>query len=58
MIGAGIYFVGGVCYWMWVSGELQPWAEKTSESQQSQSEDGNVNKNVIGNTNECFEMVE
>ena len=28
-IAAGVYFIGAIIYWIFVSGELQPWAKKT-----------------------------
>lgn len=28
MISSGIYLAGCLIYWFWVSGELQPWAQR------------------------------
>lgn len=58
MIAAGIYFVGCFFYWFWVSGEIQQWAQKTSENQFKQSDTENGGKNVVGNTNQRLEICE
>ncbi|XP_031620236.1 vesicular glutamate transporter 1-like isoform X2 [Contarinia nasturtii] len=33
MISAGVYLFGCVIYWMWATGEVQPWAQKTLSSE-------------------------
>lgn len=32
MISAGVYLFGCIIYWFWATGELQPWANKSSNT--------------------------
>ena len=48
---AGVYLVGCIIYWMWASGEVQPWAiEKPIEGNKEKSE------KEFGHTNHAIEM--
>jgi MFS transporter, ACS family, solute carrier family 17 (sodium-dependent inorganic phosphate cotransporter), other len=53
-ISAGIYLIGCVIYWIWASGEVQPWAQE----QPPAISNGDVEKNgkSFAYANEGIEM--
>lgn len=57
MLSAGIYLFGCAIYWIWASGELQPWAQKSpidADSKQKSPEAATY----VGYANEGLEMSE
>lgn len=56
MISAGVYLFGCLIYWLWASGEVQPWALKESNSENIDKPPGAVT--YIGYANEGLEMGE
>lgn len=54
MISAGVYLLGCLVYWIWASGEVQPWAQinTTVESKQKPADD----VTYVGYINESLEM--
>lgn len=59
-ISAGIYLIGCVVYWIWASGEVQPWAMTEPESSADQQHEMRKNgtKYTVngGHTNEGAEI--
>ncbi|XP_031633346.1 vesicular glutamate transporter 1 [Contarinia nasturtii] len=56
MISAGVYLFGCVIYWMWATGEVQPWAQKTSSSESKPKPADTAT--YVGYANEGLEMSE
>lgn len=54
MISAGVYLFGCAVYWFWATGELQPWAKKTSAQENCVEKQQNA-VTSIGHNNEAFE---
>lgn len=57
LYSAGVYLIGCVIYWFWVSGEVQPWAETNSASKCSSGEQDKNGKNFAF-SNDGLEMKE
>lgn len=61
MISSGIYLVGCLIYWFWVSGELQPWAQQPKELPATEKTSIAPTKGTIasnGYVNEAIELKE
>lgn len=55
-IGSSIYLIGCIIYWIWCSGELQPWAvvptaNRAVRIDMQNIENGNANKLKDNDTN-------
>ncbi|CRL06625.1 CLUMA_CG019443, isoform A [Clunio marinus] len=55
-ISAGSYLVGCVFYWIFVSGEVQPWAKQTSNDTTVQNKVPEKNGKAFAYSNEAIEM--
>lgn len=56
MISAGVYLFGCVIYWLWATGEVQPWALKSSPTENKAKQPEGVT--YVGYANEGLEMNE
>lgn len=61
MISSGVYLVGCLIYWFWASGEVQPWAQRSSELTSKEQQSYGTTKSTIssnGYVNEAVELKE
>lgn len=57
LISSGVYLFGCVVYWFWASGEVQPWAKKSSASETNWPKPPDT-ATYVGYANEGLEMSE
>lgn len=59
MISSGIYLVGCIIYWNWVSGEIQSWAKTSDDLAKIDPPNYGTNSTIkIGHVNEAVELKE
>lgn len=58
MISAGVYLFGSLIYWMWATGELQPWAQKSLPVESNNKTKPQDSATYVGYANEGLEMSE
>lgn len=51
-ISSGIYLVGCIIYWLWASGEVQPWARQEIIELDTEKNEQIPNSTLQGHVNE------